>query len=165
MATLWARLSGFCSFVGMYMIFCMMFLISGEVLFRYFLGRSIPGTIEVTQFLQVVAVGLGVSYTQRRGANISDDFFVDMLPNRWQIVIRGFHYLVAAVICGIMAYAIFKLSSTRGAMREYTDTLRIPLYPFRFLLAGGFALLAIQLIIDAFHPARPHTDAAIQEVR
>lgn len=140
--------------VGMYMVFVLMLLISAEVVMRYFFGSAIPGSIEMVQLTQIMMVGLCVAYTQRQKANVNVDLFTNMLPHRGQHLLALINSVIAAVVLGLMAYGIYKLSSTPGAMREVTDTLRIPLYPFRWVLAFGFAVLTLQLIADSINNFR-----------
>lgn len=140
--------------IGMCTFFVMMLLILAEVVLRYFFGSTIPGTIETVQLLQVVGVGLCLAWTQRQKANIAVDLFVDKLPAAPRTAMAVLNNLVAMGIIAVMAYGVYKVSSTTGAMRETTDTLRLPLYPFRWLLAFGFALLALQLLVDTINALR-----------
>lgn len=134
--------------IGIWMIFLMMLMICTAVIARYFFRTSIPGSIESVQLMQVIAVGLGLGYAQREKANINVDLFVTKLPQRWQHLIGAFNAVAATLVFAFVSYGIFKISSTKGAMRETTDTLGLPLYPFKWLLAAGFAILALQIVTD-----------------
>lgn len=140
--------------VGNAMFFVIMVIVTINVVLRYVFNTALLGYIEIVQFLQVIAVGLGLAYAQRRKANIHVDMLINILPKRVQKLLEVLTSLVALFVFGVMTFAIYKVSSTSGAMREISDTLELPLYIFRWLLAAGFGLLTLQLLLDFFASAR-----------
>jgi len=130
------------------MFFLIMALISAAVVARYFFFTAIPGSIEMVQLLQVIAVGLCLGYAQRMRANVRVDLFVGMLPLRARAALEVLNSALAAAVFLCVTYGIYKIASTTGAMRETTDTHGLPLYPFKWLLSAGFGILSLQLIAD-----------------
>ena len=130
------------------MCFLMMLMIAAAVVARYSFFTAIPGSIEIVQLLQVIAVGLCLGYAQRKRANVRVDLFVGMLPVRARAGLEIFTSLLAAIVFLGVTYGIYKIASTTGAMRETTDTHGWPLYPFKWLLSAGFGILTLQLVAD-----------------
>lgn len=132
--------------IGAWMFFVIMLLITVEVIARYFFRSSVPGVIEMVQIMQVLGVGLCAAYAQRNRANVNVDLLINMASIRTRNVVNVLTAFLSLVIFALMTYAIFRISSTPGAMRETTDTLRIPLYPIKWVLGLGFGLVTLQLL-------------------
>jgi len=150
MARIFEKLSSGINEVGTWMFFLMMLVIAATVVARYFFGTAIPGSIEIVQMMQVIGVGLCAAYAQRQGANVNVDLFVNMAPTRTRNVLHVITTLLSLGTVALLTYGVFKISSTTGAMRETTDTLRLPLYPVKWLLGAGFAFVTAQLVAELF---------------
>jgi len=150
MARVLDKLSSWINEVGTWMFFLMMLMIAATVVARYFFGTAIHGSIEIVQMMQVIGVGLCAAYAQREGANVNVDLFVEMAPTKIRNVLHVVTTLLSLITVALLSYGIFKISSTVGAMRETTDTLRLPLYPVKWLLGAGFAFVTAQLVAELF---------------
>ncbi|MCB1474403.1 MAG: TRAP transporter small permease [Rhodobiaceae bacterium] len=150
MIKLFDRLTHAINLVGNLAFFLIMIMVMVHVVMRYVFASAVPGFVELVSFLQVIGVGLGLAYAQREHANVNVEFFLAPLPARAKAVLAIIVSLVSSILFALMTYGIIKLASTTGAMREVSDALGLPLYPFRWLMGAGFGLLSLQLLIEAF---------------
>jgi TRAP-type mannitol/chloroaromatic compound transport system permease small subunit len=131
---------------GGYMVMAMMALTVVDVLGRGLFRHPIAGAYEVSEYMLVVCVLLGISYAQQVDAHPN----VPLLVSRFRARTR----LIIEIIMTFLSLVFFVLMTWRGvvealvAFRTYTvsEILRIPAYPFRGLIALGSFLLSLELL-------------------
>lgn len=130
---------------GMCLLLPLMFLTTADVWGRKILGKTIPGTFELSEYILAVFVLLAVAYTQQVKGHAGIDFFISRLsfPSR----------LICHIITTILSLLIITILVWCGwleAVQEKTvsDMLRIPQYPFRFLVAVAGFFLWLELFFD-----------------
>ena len=119
-----------------------------DVVGRYFFRSPITGGIEICFCVLAASVFLSWSHTQAGGGHIFLDLLFVRLPTRARRVVGVFATLMSLVFVGAVVWwgVPFVLSSM--AEGGFTDNLRIPLYPFQFLIVLGGALLFLELIVE-----------------
>lgn len=127
-----------------------MALTVASVASRTFVGVPISGMLELSSYLLliVVVLGLGGAVVERR--HIKVDLLMNRLPQKAQFVIDNFVLFLSFVIFGIITWA-----AARRALlpSEYSSALRIPDTPFRWALCISVGLCCISslaLIIENF---------------
>jgi tripartite ATP-independent transporter DctM subunit len=131
-------------------LFTMMVLIVSEILFRFFFRQSIPGVIEVTEFMMITLAFFGMGNTALKKGHLTVDLVTEHLPRRVQAVLDVFTGLFCLVVVFVMAW---QAGLQVGAMRESGDTtgvLGIPYYPMFILVAFGVSLFLLVLLADFF---------------
>ena len=134
--------------LGVSMIFLMMILITLDVSLRFLFRAPIMGSVEIVQFMLVIAVFFGLAHTQRAGENIRMTLLVDSLPVRLQAAIDAVTGLVTTGLCVAIAYAFYYHISGRYGRVLTTDLLEVPLWPFKALAMAGVVLLVVQLVFE-----------------
>jgi TRAP-type C4-dicarboxylate transport system permease small subunit len=86
------------------MFFIMMLLISSDVVGRYFFSAPIDGALELTEMMLVVAVFLGISFTQYRGTHIRVSILHSRLPEKWQKALNILAVFLGMVISAVMIW-------------------------------------------------------------
>jgi TRAP-type C4-dicarboxylate transport system permease small subunit len=127
-------------------IVAIMVLVTVDVLLRNVLGTSITGTLEVSEFLQGVAVFLGLAATLRSGSHISADLLVDRLSKRKQAGVDLFTNIVSLAIFALMTYALFVVATGPGAADEISEMVGIPSQPFKLLAAFGVGMMCLEIV-------------------
>jgi TRAP-type C4-dicarboxylate transport system permease small subunit len=135
--------------VAMGVLLLMMFLTISDVFLRKVFSRSILGTVEVTEFMMLFVVFLGLAYTEVLNGHIKVDLFIGRLGKKG----RGFVDLVTQFVCfvlsGILAWAALVYSEDMRAWQEVSQDLWIPVYPFLYVVALGWVLFAFVLLIKS----------------
>ena len=140
------RVNVWLSVAGGYMVMAMMALTVLDVLGRGFFRHPIAGAYELSEYMLVVCVLLGISYAQQVDAHPN----VPLLVERF----RARNRLIIEIVMTFLSLLFFVLMTWRGAVeailafRTYTvsEILRIPAYPFRGLIALGSFLLSLELL-------------------
>ncbi len=132
--------------VGMLMS---MFLGVADVVGTQVLHVPVPGPRELTESTMVVIVFGALTYAQIRRAHIRVELVYLRTPPKVQAALD-----VLAGLCGLVFFGILLWQAVNEALyslqiREATvGLIRFPLYPARFVLAAGTALLVLRLILD-----------------
>ncbi|MEZ5658443.1 MAG: TRAP transporter small permease [Burkholderiaceae bacterium] len=137
----WVNILGVC------MILAMMALTTVDVSLRYCCSRPITGTVELVEFMLVIAVFFGLAHTQRRGGNIAADIIDTLLPQRIIRMLDVFTGALALLLCIAMAWSTFGEAMDPNAQWDTTDMLEVPIWPFKLLAAIGLGLLSIEMLV------------------
>jgi TRAP-type C4-dicarboxylate transport system permease small subunit len=134
----------------------------------------VPGPRELTESTMVVIVFGALTYAQIRRAHIRVELVYLRVPPRVQAALD-----VLAGLCGLAFFGLLLWQAVNEAryslqIGEATvGLIRFPLYPARFVLAAGTALLVMRLILDVIAdlpriatgaPPQP-SDAALPDPR
>jgi|688.fasta_scaffold25173_2 TRAP-type C4-dicarboxylate transport system permease small subunit len=130
-------------------IYILMALISlVDIVFRS-LSISVSGATEVSESLVVVAIYLGLVFTQAGRAHIGMDFALNALGPAQKrladLASLGLTFLISLALIW---------ATTRSAIKsielgEYTSTaFNLPLWPAKVVLCVGLALMAVQVLIQ-----------------
>lgn len=128
-------------------IIIMMLLSTADVVLRLF-GKPIPGTYELVGFLGTIVVSFALGFTSLEKGHIAVELVFRKLPQRAQLAIEAFTDFVSFLIFGLIAYQAFIYALDIRKSGEVSSTLQMPIYPFIFGMALGFALLCLVLIAD-----------------
>lgn len=126
-------------------------MLVAEVVVREVVGRSLLGTIELSEVLLVLIVALGVSYAQKTGSHVSTDLVTSRFAPTTAAVIRVVGMVVAAGFLLWTAWA----SAERGWESFESGESRfgitsVPVWPARLVLPVGLALLGVQCLFTAW---------------
>jgi TRAP-type C4-dicarboxylate transport system permease small subunit len=114
-----------------------------------FLSFPVPGTLEVTESTMVLIVFGALAYTQSRRGHIRVELLYNHVSPRAKSFMEATTHLLALVYFTLLAWQGFNELLYSWEIREATmGAIRFPLYPARFLLFAGTALLLLQLALD-----------------
>lgn len=127
-------------------------LINYNILGRYIFKAPLLGTQEITELAIVIVVFLVVAYTEVRRAHVRVTVLVERFPRGVQIVIFSIMELISAVFVALLCWQAGVLMMTRlSPVIRHTDFLSIPIWPFMLVMALGWLLLSMQLLIHLYH--------------
>ena len=138
-------LSKWLSAAGMSVFMLMVFLTFVDVFLRYWFGKSINGTVEITELMMVIVVFSSTAYTQWQKSHVTMDILTSKLtePRRALLAVATTLWSLATI--GFCSYTTARYAASTSSV---TLVLRIPLTPFIGLASFGFALLAVTLLHD-----------------
>jgi TRAP-type C4-dicarboxylate transport system permease small subunit len=128
----------------------LMLIIVPDVIGRKFFNAPIPGASETGVLLLICKIFLGLPGAQASGSNFSVTLLQEVMTPRWRRLVKLLTTLIAAVIFGLIA-KMSVLSAIRSTQRGEISfgVIAFPLWPGKIILAGGLALLTVQLVVDA----------------
>ena len=120
-----------------------------DVVGTKFLDWPVPGTLEVTESTMVLIVFGALAYTQERRGHIRVELLYTHAGPRGKSFMEAVTHVVAFAFFALLAWQAIGELRYSWEIREATmGTVRFPLYPARFLLVLGVALLLVRLAID-----------------
>lgn len=134
-----------------YILFFMMLLITTDVAGRYLFSSPIPGTLEFTEFLIVFVVFFSMAYVQLTKRHICVELLTQRLPRRVADGLAVVVLLIAALFFVLMCWQSLFSGLSALEYREASDGLvQIPVYPPKLAIPFGAALIALQMVRDAW---------------
>ncbi|MFC1980955.1 TRAP transporter small permease subunit [Chloroflexota bacterium] len=136
------------NFVGLGVLFMLVFLTTADVTGRTLFSRPILGTIDITQAALCIVVFFSLAYTQSLDGHVNIGVVVSRLRPRVQNIICSFNYLLAMGVFAALAWVHVSNSIAWARAGRETELLGIPLYILKGVISLGFALLSIRLLIQ-----------------
>ena len=116
---------------------------------RYLLNAPVKGALEVTEAALPLMIFLSLALTQYHGGHIRVSMVTDRLPEMLQRMLFVLSLFAGAVIFAWATWAGWLSAEKSFSIGEMQHgSLRFPLWPIRFAVAVGMALLTIQFLID-----------------
>ena len=128
----------------------MMFLTAADVILRYLFNSPIIFAQEVTELLLVIVVSLGISLCGIDKGHVGVDILANNMPKRLQAIFDCFTNLITIVFFSIIVWRTFVQMEYVAGNRITSLVLFIPLYPFVGIVAFGFSLFTLVIILDFF---------------
>jgi C4-dicarboxylate transporter, DctQ subunit len=120
------------------------------VVFRYVLMSPLGWTEELTRFLLVWSVMLGMAYTLRQGRHIRVTTLVRNFSPKVQRVLEFVCNIIAMVVLAVFVFKSYQFSAFTKDIGEVTQgTLRIPLWLSNMALPLGGGLFIIQYLAES----------------
>jgi TRAP-type C4-dicarboxylate transport system permease small subunit len=141
------RLSVYTGVAGMFTLLIMMLFTTFDVIGRSFFRTPIIGSYELTRYMLVIVVLLGIPYTQQVEGNVRITLFVSRLSPKVRVILDIVITLLGLAFFLLIAWGgwLETVSSFRGG--GVSDMLRIPEWPFRLLISVGAFLLSLELLL------------------
>ena len=141
------KVSRWLNYVGVTILAFMMLLTVSDVLRRFLFNKPIDGTVELTEYMMVPVVFLGLSWCAVQRENIRVDIFVIRLSPRWQLFLDSISVVISLVIMVLITWQNLLETFSVYDIKQATDILHVPAYPFFIMLTLGCFLLCCVLII------------------
>ena len=138
--------SKFLNAIGMICLLIMMLLTVVDVLLRSFLNSSIPGTVELTEYLMVMVGFLCLGWCAMKGGNIKVEIIVSHLPPRLQAAMDSVTILLCLVTFALITWQNYVTAREVQAVGQASTILGIPSYPFYFVVVIGSGILCLGLL-------------------
>jgi len=126
-----------------------MFICVADVTGTNFFGWPVDGTLEITESTMVLIVFGALAYTQEQRGHIRVELLHGFMSPRVKSFMDVVTHVLAFVFFVLLGWQSISELSYSWEMREATmGSIRFPLYPARFLLTAGTALVIAQLALD-----------------
>ena len=131
--------------IGMAVVVALMLLTVAHVIGRYAFHYPMLGVVEVSGLMVITLVFLAAPYDFYIDRHIAVDVIVRRLPEKAALVVSCFTYFVALVVVTLALVWTIKTGQKISGSGATTDILRIPLYPFYFVVAFGWLLSLLSI--------------------
>jgi TRAP-type transport system small permease protein len=141
------RVSGFIAKIGVGFLFIMMLLTTVDVIMRYFFNKPIKGGTELTEVLMLFVMLMGLGWCALEGGHIKVDIVVSRFSPRIQAISNSLNAILVMGICIVLAWQAVTESISSWKLEHVTNVLRIPSYPFFWIIALSFSLFFFAMVI------------------
>jgi TRAP-type C4-dicarboxylate transport system permease small subunit len=136
--------------ISAFATFLMMLLVVANVIGRYLFNKPLTGTLEFTESLLVIIIFLAVALTQYDGGHIRVTLLTRRLPKSVARMLTVIAMLCAAAFFTWCAVASWNFAAQAYSFNEQEwGEVVFPLWPMKFVVFFGIAMLAIQFLLDA----------------
>jgi tripartite ATP-independent transporter DctM subunit len=119
-----------------------------DVLLRTLSTKSVPGQIEISEYLLLFVVFFGLAAAQTKSGHITIDLLITKFPARIRTVVDNFTHPLSVLVLCFMSSQLFMQGIKRLQNHEMSRALEIPIWIFWFMAALGALLLALVTLID-----------------
>ncbi|MFC2065481.1 TRAP transporter small permease subunit [Chloroflexota bacterium] len=122
-------------------------VVTYSVFMRYVVGKPVYGPNEISEYLFLFSVFLGLAYTQKERAHVRIDMILTRLPERTQTILELITTFLALIFTGVLAWQSWLLAwqAFTSGWKSMT-ALAIPIFIPQVAIPIGSAALGIALI-------------------
>lgn len=136
----------------------MMLHVTLDVILSQFIAEPLPGTVEiVSAYYMVGLVFLPLAFVELKNEHIHVDVIHSRLPDRSKTILDVLALTLSTIYLGLMTYRTWFDALEKFEVGEYSmGMVSIPLWPGRFFVPIGCAILTVALLLKLIR--RPFTD-------
>lgn len=139
--------------IGAACLVAVMVAVVANVILRL-LGNSILGTVEIVQIVIVPAAAFALGYTAIKQAHVAVTLVISHLSPPVRAVLAIITIFLSIGIWALIVWRGASVAWEKALIPELTTLLHWPIYPFRYALVLGAAILCLVLLIDLFKALR-----------
>ena len=121
----------------------MMLLTVSDVVLRYFLKKPILGATEITESMMACLAFLALAWCAAERSHLKVDLVVARFSPRVQAAMDSLTLLAGLAVVAVMAWRSLVEGLAVRQLNIVSSLIRIPAYPFYFVIALGAAMLSL----------------------
>ena len=130
-------------------VFIMIFPTTLDVILRYVFNAPLPDIFQLTEFMMVGLVFLGIAYVQSIKDHIKIEIVTAWLPKKIQVYLDIFGYIIGLIIFSVITWQSSRLAWEAWITQDYTmGIVHFPLWPAKSILPIGTFLFCLRLVMD-----------------
>ena len=129
------------------MLGAMMLFSVADMVMRGF-GVTVAGSYEVIGWLSAVAMALALGTVQRHKGHVAMELVVVKLGRRSRALTDASMALISLVLFAIVAFYVTRYGRVLHETGSLSETLRIIVYPWVYVVGLGCAGLTLALLVD-----------------
>lgn len=137
-----SKLSGY---IGGAAIVVLLVLMVADVLMRRLFASPITGATEMAQ-LTMVFIFLGVALTTLENRHVKVDTLMEYFPAKVQAVLDIAIYVIKFVFSLWLGWQAYQTAILSNKMNQIYSMLKIPIYPFYWVVAASFFLVGLSVL-------------------
>ena len=141
------------NFIAAIILVAMMMLTVTDVVGRYLFSAPILGATELSEVMILSMGALGLAWCAYKKEHIKITLLMNTFPKRLQSALNSFTLFLGFIMSGLIAWRTVLEGFAELNLNAQSNLLRVPLYPFYWLLAFGMAMLAIIIAFNVVEEA------------
>lgn len=131
--------------VGAAAIFLMMVVTCIDVVGAKIFLRPLPGAFDFTVLGQLISSAFAAAFVLVLGMHVKVDFFAARFPKNAQTAMNIIVHFLSLILFILIMWRLTLYGSELRVSREVSSEIRIPLYPFAYMIA--FATIPVCLLL------------------
>lgn len=131
----------------------MMAVIVANIIKRFF-GTFLWGTYDLVGVMSAVLVSFALAYAALTGSHITIEFLTSRFSRRVQATLEIFNSAISIGIWALVGWASAHFAREMWLKGEVTETLKFPVFPFRYIWVFALLVLCLVLLRDLFNAFR-----------
>jgi len=111
-------------------------------------GVTLAGSYEVNGWLSAAAMALALGTVQRHKGHVAMELFVVKLGRRSRALTDALMALISLALFAVVAFYVARYGRVLHETGSLSETLRVIVYPWVYLVAAGCAGLMLALLVD-----------------
>ncbi len=136
------------SMVAIFATVIIMVITVADVIMRAAVNKSVPGVMEITQFLMVFVCYFAMPWVTWQFGHIKVDLLTTKLPEKAQGVILVIDKFLCIAFTLLMIYEVWKQGGQAKLMRSVGAITRFPVYPFYYITSIMMVFVVVAMIIN-----------------
>ncbi len=136
---------------GIFITVIMMLLTVIHGVGRYFFDRPVPGLTELSSYMLITMVFLIGAYTMMEKRHVTIGLIVDRFSPRVQAILDSVTYVLCLLFAVLALWQSFVRAILLQQTTQQSGILHIPVFPFVYVVAVGWIILAVAIILHLVH--------------
>jgi TRAP-type C4-dicarboxylate transport system permease small subunit len=146
-----ATISKILAIVASVVLAAMMLLTVTDVTLRWLLNYPIIGATEITESMMTCIVFFALAWCAAEKSHLKVDLVVDRFSPRMQSIIDSLTTLAGLCLIALIAYQSFLEGRAVQEMNLISSLIKLPAYPFYYMIAAGCVMLCLVMIGQLSH--------------
>lgn len=139
----WKVTSGIAS---VFLILNMLIIIANIIMRRVF-NTPILGSTELVSYASLITASLALAQNEWFDGNIRMTLVVESIPHKAAKVLHFVDYIICSVVFVYVSYLLVNQAVNKFIVADVSTDLHMPIFIFSAVLAFGFILLTVSIII------------------
>jgi len=135
----------------MVFVILMMLLTVAHGVGRYIFNSPIKGLVEMSQFMLVLVIFMLMPYTETKKNHLVIGLVVDRMPQKAQAILNSVMYIFSLLVLGVATYRAVERGVFQIGAGQTSMFLRIPHWPFFFIVCLCWLLLMLAVAVNLIH--------------
>jgi tripartite ATP-independent transporter DctM subunit len=133
--------------VGVCFLALMMLVTNVDVFGRFLFNLPVTGSLEITGFLLLITIMLGIPYAAARDQHIKIDLLTSKMGDSAKLKVESLALLTGLSLFVILSWCSVDHALLMGKLNRVTAVLEMPLSPFIYIVTFSFFMTCFVLVI------------------
>lgn len=150
MGKILSKINIFASIICGYFLAILMIMLLLDIFFRT-IGKPIIGIAELSMFVMLTTVYLGMGECERVHGHVKVDFITDKLPTSIQKYFKIFSHIICFITLIICSYSmITNTIDSYNGNEAIAGLISFPVWPVKLLMSIGLLLYCLQALYNLY---------------
>lgn len=141
------KISNWFANIGAAMLLLICFITFLDIAGSKFFALPVPGSVELTGFLQTMLIPFAAALTLICGQHIKVEVFTDRLPESVKAILDCIISLILCLLTVVIIWQTIVFGISIQSSGEYSNTLHLPLSPIIYIMAFAFVSLCLAFLL------------------